>query len=257
MVILNPSLSYPGPRDRLAMGRQGAPHSASDRLSVLLLALQRIAAAAARADDGERLFAVLAEQLAAVAGASATVATAAPELGALRLRAGTGLFDGREGALLPVRGSFAGAAFRTGMERGAEDAASDPAAAAAERGWTAGPYLAIPLVADGRTVGVALLARSPGEPPFDAPALAALRLAAGAAAPAVAAAEAPRRGREEAVHALRKEIAASLATVARRARALRGHWIVQAEPALEEAARAIDEAAGRLREITAPEAMRA
>lgn len=253
MVILNPSLSYPGPRDRLAMGRQGAPHSASDRLSVLLLALQRIAEAAARAEDGERLFPVLADQLAAVAGASATVATAAPELGALRLRAGTGLFAGREGALLPVRGSFAGVAFRAGMERGTEDAATDPAAAAAERGWTAGPYLAVPLVADGRVAGVALLARSPGEPPFDAAALAALRLAAGAAAPAVAAAEAPRRLREEAgaVRALRKEMAAPLATVARRARELRGHRVVQAEPALEAAARALDEAAGRLRELAA------
>lgn len=160
-----------------------------ERMLPVLQALQRVADASARPAETGRLFRTLAEALGHAVRGSAVTATLDEEAGALRLRAGTGAFAAEEGELLPVEASLAGAAFSSGAVRVTADAAAEADAFVVERGLRTGPYLAAPLMADGRAVGVALAGRAPGQPPFDAADVAALELVAGAVAGAIAGAE--------------------------------------------------------------------
>jgi signal transduction histidine kinase len=160
-----------------------------ERMLPVLHALQRVADASARPAETGRLYRTLAEAVGHAVRGAAVTATLDAEAGALRLRAGTGAFAADEGELLPVEASIAGAAFVSGQVRTTRDVSADADAFLVERGLPVGPYLAAPLMADGRAVGVALAGRAPGQPPFDAADVAALELVAGAVAGAIAGAE--------------------------------------------------------------------
>ena len=171
-----------------------------ERMTPVLRALQRIAGTAAHACDTGAVHRALAEALAGALDASAAVATVEMEGTALRIGAGTGLFAAAEGDLLPVAASLAGAAFSSGTPRATGDVAACVDAFLAERELPAGAYLAVPLMADGRAVAVALAARARGERMFgaaDAAALAAIAEPLAGVAAAAQAQEARRRAAVE------------------------------------------------------------
>ncbi|HEX8691248.1 MAG TPA: histidine kinase dimerization/phospho-acceptor domain-containing protein [Longimicrobium sp.] len=169
----------------------GTPALPPERAGAALAALARVVEAAARPGETERLFRTLAEALALVADApAAALATPdAAEPDTLRLRAGTGALAGEEGELLPLEGSLAGGAFQQQATRTTGAVSANPAAFLVERDL-GGPYLAAPLLVEGRAVGVAVAARAAGEPAFDEADRAAVELVARAAAAAVAGAQA-------------------------------------------------------------------
>lgn len=160
-----------------------------ERVMPVLRAQQRIAGTAAHASDTARVHRALADALADALAASAAIATVEMEGSALRVRAGTGPLEAVEGELLPVDGSLAGAAFSSGTPRATGDVAACVDAVLAERELPAGAYLAVPLMAEGRAVAVALAVRARGERMFGAADAAALAMIAEPLADVAAAAE--------------------------------------------------------------------
>lgn len=100
----------------------------------------------------------------------------------LRIAIGAGLLSDTEAALLPLSGSFEGAAITAGAPRRTQTLAAEVPAAPWLEGVDAGPALAAPMGSDERAIGVLLVARQSGAAPFlerEAALLAGLALHAG------------------------------------------------------------------------------
>ncbi|MGA5823807.1 GAF domain-containing protein [Kitasatospora sp. NPDC094028] len=100
----------------------------------------------------------------------AVVAVPLPGTGELEVRIATGLGDRRHrGLVLPVEGSFVGAAVRTGGLVVSPDVQKDPRITAGPPRWEGlGPAVAVPIGTAERGIrGVLMLARAAGAPLFD------------------------------------------------------------------------------------------
>ncbi|MEV7775012.1 GAF domain-containing protein [Kitasatospora sp. NPDC086791] len=149
-----------------------------------------------------------------IAGADlAVVALPLPETGELEVRIAVGLgADKHRDLLLPVEGSFMGAAFRTGGLVVSPDVQRDPRITAGPPRWRGlGPAAAVPVGTAERGIrGVLLLARAAGAPLFDESESAPLVGFAGQAAVAMELAERRRDSEQIALLRERDRIARDL-----------------------------------------------